>query len=176
MRLVLPGAAVKSDTGAAGGAVGNAVQPARERSGLADGGGPAGEDEERGLEGVLGEVGPAEDAPTDAPDERAVTAEQDREGIRIAAVGELFEQLGVGQLGGPGQAGERAQVAENRNEVCVGHGTALRGSSTRQSSARSGLHGFRGTRGSRVRVAGGGRKKQSGPPLRRARTTRLTYG
>src|SRR5215212_4108607 len=59
--------------------VGDAVQPAARRLRLADRAGLAGQDEERGLEGVLG-VGPrTEDTPADVEDHRAVAGDEGAE-------------------------------------------------------------------------------------------------
>ena len=65
-----------------------------ERPRLAD------QDQEGGLEGVLGVVRVAEDAPADAQDHRPVPLDQGREGQlgRLAAPGrEPLEELAVGQ-------------------------------------------------------------------------------
>ena len=98
-------------------AAGDPVEPSAEgpihphRSGLAD------EDEEGGLEGVLGLVGLAEHAPADPPDHRPVAIDQGREGHlrrrrglgRLGAFGRVpLEELDVGQ---PGRRPGREQVA-----------------------------------------------------------------
>ena len=81
-------------------AEGDAVEPAPDRFPVADGGGAADEDQEGGLEGVLGVVLVAEDRTADAEDHRPVTLEQGGErrlrGL-VAAVGEPAQELGVGQ-------------------------------------------------------------------------------
>ena len=80
---------------------GNAMKPARDGIGLADRRGPAGEDEERGLKGVLGVVRIAKDLLADAQHHRCVPFHQRREGRLIGpvlAVNEPLDELGVGQV------------------------------------------------------------------------------
>ena len=60
--------------------VSDAVEPGAEPFGLPDRTGLAGQDHERGLEGVLGVVGVAEQALTDTEDERSVPHNQGGEG------------------------------------------------------------------------------------------------
>ena len=63
--------------------------PRSERGGLAD------QDEERGLEGVLGVGVVAQDAAADAQDHRAVPAHQRGEGRLVAPAEELLQELAV---------------------------------------------------------------------------------
>jgi hypothetical protein len=69
------------------------VQPAGDGFGLADGGGPAGQDEERRLEGVLNVVFAVEDVPANTPDEPAVAAQQGGERGLLALAGEALQEL-----------------------------------------------------------------------------------
>jgi hypothetical protein len=74
---------------------GDAVQPARDRGGLADGGGFAGEGEKGGLEGVL-RVGLAgQDGSADAEHHRAVPPQEGGEGELVPPGGEPPEQVVV---------------------------------------------------------------------------------
>ena len=58
----------------------------------------ADEDEEGGLEGVLGVVVVAEDAAADAPDHRAVPPHQGFQGRWLSAADEALQQLPIGQV------------------------------------------------------------------------------
>jgi rubrerythrin len=65
--------------------------------------GPADEDEENGLEGVVGVVIIAENAAADAEDHRAVATEKGLEGTLVAAAVEAAEQLGVVRIDTAGE-------------------------------------------------------------------------
>jgi len=67
--------------------------------------GAVGEDEEGGLNHVLGGVGVVQDSATDVEDHRAVTADECRERIVTAPGEEVGEELFVGRRRG-GQAGD----------------------------------------------------------------------
>ncbi len=88
----------------------DAVEPAPDRSPVADGGGAADEDQERGLEGVLGVVIVAQDRVADAEDHRPVPLDQDGErpfGDLLGAFSEPAQEFGVGQ------AADAARVEEH---------------------------------------------------------------
>ena len=82
--------------------MGHAVQPATERVLHPERPRLAGQHEEGGLEGVLGGMLVAEDAPADAEDHRPVPLHQGLEG-RLGAVlvpgGEPLQELGIRQPG-----------------------------------------------------------------------------
>jgi hypothetical protein len=100
---------------------GDAVEPAPHRIQPADRARPAHQDQERGLEGVVGVVGVAEPVAADAQDHRPVAQHQHLERGRVAMVDEPFEQLPVGQpAGGPGFE-ERMDVAQQLDGRTPGH-------------------------------------------------------
>src|SRR5262249_15832382 len=101
----------------------DAVEPGGEALTLADAAGLADEDEEGGLEGVVGLVGVAQHLAADTADERPVAAEEGLEGGRVAAGDEAGEQLAVAAVGG--RAGKAAELSQDVGEVPVGHGPAL---------------------------------------------------
>jgi hypothetical protein len=88
------------------------VQPGGQRRPGSDGAGAAGQDEERRLEGVLGQVGVGQQAAADAPDQRPVPGDQRGEGGLLAVAGEAVEQGGVGGRAGGGRGGQPSQVVE----------------------------------------------------------------
>ena len=73
----------------------------------------ADEDEEGGLQGVLGIVVVAEDTATDAPDHRAVPPHQRFEGRSFSAAHEALQQLSVGQVRSLQQLQGAAQVLDD---------------------------------------------------------------
>ena len=77
--------------GPGGHPAGHAVEPAAEPIAPADRAGPAGQDQECGLEGVLGVVGVAERAPADAPDHRPVPPQDRLEGRGVVGFDEAFD-------------------------------------------------------------------------------------
>ena len=76
------------------------MQPAAELALRPGRAGLPGQDEEGRLEGVLGVVRIAEDAPADGQDHRPVSRDQGREGRLVAPGGEAGEQLGIGEARG----------------------------------------------------------------------------
>jgi hypothetical protein len=72
------------------------VKPAGQRILPGQRGGPAGQDEEGRLEGVLGVLLVAQDVPAHAKDHRAVPAHQDGKGCLVAHNGKLLDQGPVG--------------------------------------------------------------------------------
>ncbi len=105
----LGGAALAPGTGFAGQAGGDAVQEAADGLPATDGARLAGQDEEGGLEDVLGVVEVAEEAAADAQHQPPVALHQRREGRLVAAGGEALQQLPVAQCG---QARGRQQPAQ----------------------------------------------------------------
>jgi hypothetical protein len=99
---------------------GGPVQPAGDGPGRADRSRLASEQQERGLESVFGVVIVAEHLPTDAPNERAVAADQLGERVAVAVGGEAGEQIGVGV----GRVPARADEVQERCERSAGHPTA----------------------------------------------------
>src|SRR5262249_7249931 len=85
-------------------------QPAADRLTFADGAGLAGEDEEGGLEGVLGVVRVAKETQTEIEYHRPVPPDEDLERRLLAAADERFQQLGVGQRAAAVAADEPAQL------------------------------------------------------------------
>jgi hypothetical protein len=82
------------------GALGHGMEPAGQGAGAAQAGGPADQEQERGLEGVLGGVGIAQDVAADAKHQATMAPEQFRE-RRLVAVHRIApEQFGV--RSGPG--------------------------------------------------------------------------
>ena len=75
------------------------IQPAAQHDAAADRAGLLDQDQEGGLEGVLGVVGVAQDAVADAQDHRSVPRHQRLEGRGIAPMDEPLEELGVGKAG-----------------------------------------------------------------------------
>jgi hypothetical protein len=96
--------------GPSGDTAGNAVEPAAERALMVEAGGLAGEDEEGGLEGVLGVLHVAKDAAAQAEHERSVSLDEGGEGGLLTAVDESLQQVRIGGVR-PGQGGEPAAEA-----------------------------------------------------------------
>ncbi len=69
-------AASESGPGPSRGAEGNSVEPGAEPVRIAERAGPAGQDEEHGLEGVFGEMAVAQELPADVQDHRAMSRHQ----------------------------------------------------------------------------------------------------
>jgi hypothetical protein len=93
--------------------VGDAIQPVGEQLAAAKGRRPADENQEGGLEGVLGVGRVPQDAPADAPDHRAVPPHQDRDRRLIPAEKEALQQLLVAQGRLLGQQHGPTQVVED---------------------------------------------------------------
>src|SRR5437870_6703838 len=89
--------------------------------------GAAGEDEEGGLEHILGGVGVVQDPATDVEDHRAVAAEECRERLVTAPGEEVGEELFVRGRGG----GQAADVLQQRWDGVCQHGAASGKSSVR---------------------------------------------
>ena len=106
-----------------GRAVGHAVQPAGDGLGAADGAGLAGQHQEGGLEGVLAILIVAQLLAANVPDQRPVAGDQGGEGVRVAVGREALQELGVGQARGRAGAGQPAEVADDRVQLGLGHGT-----------------------------------------------------
>jgi hypothetical protein len=96
--------------------VGDAVEPGTEPIGLPDRPCLAGQDHERGLEGVFGVVGVAEQALTDTEDERSVPHDQGCEGrlgFCASVRREALQQLAIGQSGNGPAVDDRAEVSRH---------------------------------------------------------------
>ena len=93
--------------------------PAPDRAGLLD------QDEEGGLEGVLGVVGVAQDAPADGQDHRPVPRHQRLEGRRIALGEEAVEELRVGEPGDGPAAEQAVDLPQGGAQRLDGHGSVI---------------------------------------------------
>ena len=101
--------------------VGDPVQPAGQGVPPADGRGPAGQDQEGGLHGVLDVLRAAQQRAAGRPDQPAVPARQGGEGRLVAVGHEPPQQLGVGPLRGR-VAGEAAEVTDDGMRLPPRHG------------------------------------------------------
>src|SRR5581483_10695283 len=99
----------------------HSVKPACQRFRLADRGSPSQEQQEGGLEGVLGIREVVEVALADAQHHRAMTADNLLEGRLPSGVDELAEQLSVGSPGLFWIRDERANLTEEDVERRVVH-------------------------------------------------------
>jgi hypothetical protein len=106
----------------AGRAAGDAVEPVGELLARADGGGLGGQDEEGGLEGVLGVLAVSGDAQAGAEHHRAVPPHQRREGRLVAGRDERLQQEGVGARPVVAEAVGVAQAVEDSAHGAGGHG------------------------------------------------------
>jgi hypothetical protein len=95
-------------TGQAGG---DAVQPVAERRAAADDGGLLGEDQEGGLEGVLGILVVAQEPFANAQDERPVACDKCGKGRLIPAGAVQLQELVVGPVIGLGRGQGPKQMA-----------------------------------------------------------------
>ncbi len=109
-----PASAGDLPPGLAGRADRHAIQPGPERIRVADRPGLARQDEEGGLEGVLGVVVIAEQLPADAQDHRAVSRHDGGEGGLITDGREPLEQLTVPEAGGRADREERPELPGQR--------------------------------------------------------------
>ena len=123
--LFVDALASQAGPGLAGGAQRHAIQPGGEPVRIAERVRLARQDEEGGLEGVLGEVVIGEELPADAQDHRAMARHQGGEGGLggglIAAVVEPLDELPVGEAGGGGAVEERAELTDQRCRSGLGH-------------------------------------------------------
>src|SRR5262245_48162462 len=78
-----------------------------------------GQDQERGLERILGVVLVVQPVPAHAPDQPAVPAQQRRERGLVALADEALEQLAVGLPGG--WISEPLNVPQNGADLCASH-------------------------------------------------------
>jgi hypothetical protein len=92
---------------------GDPVQPVGQQRARRDGSGLAGQDEEGGLERILGVVVVAEGTAADAPDQRAVPAHEGREGGFIAVSHETLQQVFIGHASPVPQQRGCAQVLDD---------------------------------------------------------------
>ena len=107
--------------GARRGPVGDLVQPGAERIPHPEPARPLHQDQERGLEGVLGVVRVSQHAPADPQDHRPVPLHQDREGQLggLAPVGgEPLQELAVGQLADRADVEERPELPAGPPHPC----------------------------------------------------------
>jgi hypothetical protein len=98
--------------GAKGGAVSGAVQPTHQGFPLADRGGLPRQDQERGLQGILGVLGVVQDAPANLLHHRPMSLDQLREGVLIAAEEEQFQQLSIRQVATGRRANRASELAD----------------------------------------------------------------
>jgi hypothetical protein len=100
--------------------VGHAVQPVAD--GVAGGQAVAlfHEDEQGGLEGVVGVVRVAEQPPADAEDHRRVAADEGGEGVLVVPGEERLEELPVGACAAVEQGGP-VEVAQHAGELSGRH-------------------------------------------------------
>ncbi len=106
------------DLGPSGDPPGDAEEPAPDRLPMTDRSGLAHEDQEGGLEGVVGVVRVAQELPADAQDHGPMSFNQDREGglggRRIVPRQEPLEELAIGQRAG------RTQIVEHGERTAQG--------------------------------------------------------
>jgi hypothetical protein len=96
--------------------VGDAVEPGTEPIGLPDRARLPGQDQERGLEGVFGVVGVAEQALTDTEGERSVPHDQGCEGqlgFCASVRREALQQFAIGQSGDRPAVDDRAELSRH---------------------------------------------------------------
>jgi hypothetical protein len=115
-----------SPAGPGGDAAGDAIQPTGDIPG-ADGSGFSSENEEDGLEGVLGEVLVAQLAPAHAQDHRTVAPDEQFEGVLISVGNESPQQLRIGVRHVAGDALSGAQEPLQNAAKSWIHGKTLLG-------------------------------------------------
>ena len=99
-----PHAGLPPEPGAAGpqgDPAGHPVQPPADRPAVADGPGPAGQDQEAGLGRVLGVVGVPEQPAAGGQDDAGVPPDEQLERALVPVADEPVEQVGVRDTGGP---------------------------------------------------------------------------
>jgi hypothetical protein len=101
--------------------VGDPIQPATDRLVLLNRTGLLCQDQEGGLEGVLGVMQVTQHASTHSQHHRAVTPQESRKGIPIAVAGEALQQLAVGVLFVGVAAGQASEVLQDGTELCGTH-------------------------------------------------------
>ncbi len=106
-----------------GGTIGHAVEPGADALARHDRVPLADEDEEGGLEGIVGVVDIAEHAPADAQDHGAVNADQGAEGRLFAQVEIALEQGAVGEPAAVGQ-GHLDQAPHHTGQPATRHATS----------------------------------------------------
>ncbi len=112
--LLVDALASQAGPGLAGGAQRHAIEPGAEPVGVAERTGLARQDEEDGLEGVLGEMAIAQELAADAEHHRAMPGHQGGEGGLVAAVVEPLDELAVGEPDERAIVEERAELAGDR--------------------------------------------------------------
>ncbi len=115
--LLVPATASEPSPRLASRTEGDPIQPVRQQVGISDRPGPAGQDQEDGLEGVLGMVAVAQDLAADVQDHRPVTRHQGGEGgfaAGIAPVVEPLEELAVGQTDDGTAVEQRPDLSDHR--------------------------------------------------------------
>src|SRR5262249_5333931 len=83
--------------------------------------GPAGEDEEGALEGVLGVLVVVQQVPADAKNQRAVPLHQGREGRLVPRRDEALQQLAVAELPDRLRVAQLVQVVQDHAGLAGGH-------------------------------------------------------
>ncbi len=117
-------AAATPDPGLPRRAQGHPVEPVAQQVGVADRAGLARQDEEDGLEGVLGVVSVAQELPANAQHHRAMAGYERGEGglaDGIAAGDESIEELAVGQPGDRAAIEQRAELPDHRRRHHLRH-------------------------------------------------------
>jgi hypothetical protein len=99
----------------------HSMKPAGQRLALANGGGPPCQEQEGGLEGVLGVLLVAEPAAAQVEDHGPVPPQHRLEGRLVVVAQEGADQFAVGPLVGGPVGGQVADVAEDRSQCCRGH-------------------------------------------------------
>ena len=125
---LVPAAAGHTCAGAGRDPQGDAIQPASNRAAIADGGGPAHQNQKGGLKCILGIVLVTEHRAANTPDHRSVAFEQRGEGgfSRLAmAVDEAPQKLGVGQVADCTRAAKCLDVMEDGSLSISDHRTGL---------------------------------------------------
>src|SRR5262249_34965454 len=103
------------------GAVGRAIEPIADQLLPPDGRGLADEHQKRGLEGVVGVVGIAEDAATHAQDHRPMPADQGRERALVPPRNEALQQLAVAQPAAIAQQKGLTQMLQHAIQLAGRH-------------------------------------------------------
>ena len=126
LTLVVPAAGGRGP-GTPGEAVGDGVKPARQGPAPVQRRGLAGEDEEGGLEGVLGVLLLAQHPPAHAQHQRPVAPHQLRKRLAVPVVCVPFEEPAIPRLRALSGADQPAEVPQNGSQGSRRHGPALPG-------------------------------------------------